>query len=760
MNRLLHFSLMFLCFSLFFTKAQSTFPRLVRVSGQSQDQGKVNYEYFYTGKTLDSIVSEQKNFKLKQIFSYQSDGKIAEIEEMQWSNYRQDWYKANLYVYSYSKAGLLKSIAKKVMSGTSYNEYEDYSYGYDKQGRLILVDVYDYSRDFSYKEIHYTYDEKGRKNKMITKQSIGEGEALRENKREEYVYNDADQLIQKNTFVLYNGAMTADKVISYTYDSAGGCTEIATTPVGIKFASEIRRFTNNTDIPIKNVFLGTTPQSYFPDFEACDFVRLTEEILLADLNGKYSRHSQFTYTYADLPKSEKAALSFTIDGSVSNLSFSVTTAQPESLVKVVFPDGSIAEEKSDKEYGIARFGKKVAGGKQGQILIYAQDIVALASQQTGISQLDLTSTPKLKRLTIPFQTLTTIDLSHTPFLEELYLQGCTQLKEVDITPLKGLKRLNISNNTTTQVRGLDEAFYLEHLIAYNSNLRNPNPKNWKQIKTLDLVQTQLETIDLSSNVELERLELTDNRLTSINLGALTKLKVLKVGKNQLQKIDLSSCKKLEELDVNGNQLTRLEIHSSLLDNLDCGNNNLSLAALPEKGQMTTYIYWPQGAFPLPETIETQAPLNLHELVSLTGVLGAPSLSEFAVIDEQGKEYEPETYYSLENGVFTFKQSMETPVRIRVLNKAFPKLTGKAASHSTLFRVKKGGSVNLFVEEIPYTIQDNRLIVSSPTDAGYSIFDISGRCIFQASENSDNEISLRPGNYLLLLGAKSYKIHIP
>lgn len=739
------------------------FPRLVKVSGSAENQGNITYDYFYSNNHLDSIVWEQKNFKLKQIFSYKEDGKIAQVEEMQWSTYRKAWTRANLFEYAYNKKGLLKTISKKVIAGNDYAEYEDYSYEYNSKNQLIMVDVYDYSRDFTYKETLYKYDDQGRKTEVLTKQTTAEsGGELVDYKKEELTYNNSNQLIQKTIFVRYEGGLVADKVYDYSYDTEGGCSEIAMTPIGIKFATEIRRFVNNNSILLKDVFIPEGPQSFFPDWEATSTLRKSEEVVLVDLNQKENRQSYFEYTYADLPKSQTPNIRLSLDGSVSKISFSVTTATPKSSVRVVFPNGEEVEDISDEEYGIARFGTVLSQEQSGNIDIYTQDPIAIASQQMGIRQIQFFSAPNLRRLTIPYQTLTSLDLTSTPRLEELYLQGCEKLLEVNISGLSRLKRLNVANNSAIQITGLEQAVQMESFIAYNSGIKSLDLKNWPKIKELDLTHTGLTEIDLSANSLLTHLELTDNQLSSISLDNLNNLKVLKIGSNQLKEINLSNLTQLEELDINGNLLSRLDLSANFLSSLDCGNNLLSLGDLPAKGSMNSYIYWPQGAFPLPQEVSLEKGLDLQYMSSLLGVLGTPTASTFALMDEAGNEYDPETYYLLENGMFTFKQPIETLVRIRVLNKAFPKLTGKTASYSTFFKVTKGTSVDRIEAEKPYLVHGNRLTILPQEGAETLLFSISGELLWKSTLNSSTpspEFTLPSGAYLLRVGTETYKIVI-
>ena len=105
--------------------------------------------------------------------------------------------------------------------------------------------------------------------------------------------------------------------------------------------------------------------------------------------------------------------------------------------------------------------------------IICDQMYSFAAQDTGISEVELTDCPQLKRLTLKYQQLSSIDLSKASNLEELYLDGNEQLEQVDLTGLGSLRWLNVSNLPKLKTLDLAQIPSLTHLLAYNTQCANP-----------------------------------------------------------------------------------------------------------------------------------------------------------------------------------------------------------------------------------------------------------------------------------------------
>ena len=386
-------------------------------------------------------------------------------------------------------------------------------------------------------------------------------------------------------------------------------------------------------------------------------------------------------------QSGESKLTYVADGSNAVQSFSVRTTYPNTKVTVTFPDGIVAEAVSDGEYRLTQFAHRIKDvAAPWTIEIKTEGIASFASQQTGITNVTLEGCKEIKRITLPYQNLENIQLSGLGELEELYLQGNTKLRTVDVATLTSLKILNLSNTENLVLTGLDKCTSLNSLYAYNSSLSNPRLATLTQLKVLDLTNTKTSAIDLSANTQLTEVQLTDNQLTDIDLSALKELQKLGIGKNKLQYIDLSENKELTELDVNGNQLHAFNIAMDALTSLDCGANHLPLSQLPMRGELTTYIYWPQKDFAVAKQIEVGRPMDLSREAKATGVAQSEKKTTFFVYDSDGNMLSEGDDYTCTEGVFVFTKAFEKPLRIKIKTDAFPKLKDKNALYSSYFTV--------------------------------------------------------------------------
>lgn len=473
------------------------------------------------------------------------------------------------------------------------------------------------------------------------------------------------------------------------------------------------------------------------------------------------------FFFTSLPIQAQSKLMYVADGSVPIQSFSVRTITPNTTVSVKFPDGIVAEAVSDNEYRLTQFAHRIKDvPAPWTIEISVEGIASFASQQTGITKVDLTGCKEIKRLTLPYQNLESINLSGLEEMEELYLHGNTKLKALDVTDLTELKILNISNTEGLIPVGLNHCTALSYLYAYNSSLSNPDLSTLTELQVLDLTNTKTSSIDLSKNIKLQSVELTDNLLTDVNLSALKDLIKLNINGNKLQHIDLSQNTKLVELNVSSNQLQTLNIVLDSLTSLDCGANRLPISQLPMRGNLSTYIYWPQKDFMVAQQVEVGKPLDLSQEAEATGVAQSKKKTVFFVYDSEGNMLSEGDDYTCTNGIFTFSKAFDKALRIKIKTAAFPKLKDKASLYSTYFKVvTPTTSINsATTAKDPYfsTTPGHLTIVLTDKPATVSIYQLDGKCALKTSvkPNTPLSVPLPQGVYLVVIGDKSFKVIIP
>ena len=96
------------------------------------------------------------------------------------------------------------------------------------------------------------------------------------------------------------------------------------------------------------------------------------------------------------------------------------------------------------------------------------------------------------------------------------------------------------------------------------------------IRSLDVAENMITTLDLSANTLLVNLDVSGNLLTDLDLSVLSNLTRLNVSNNSLESLDLDSNLSLVDLNVSNNILSILEVDVLLnLEELNCASNQLS-----------------------------------------------------------------------------------------------------------------------------------------------------------------------------------------
>ena len=199
--------------------------------------------------------------------------------------------------------------------------------------------------------------------------------------------------------------------------------------------------------------------------------------------------------------------------------------------------------------------------------------------QNKIDRLDLSTIPACKELHITDNKITEIDLTSCRELEELYC-GYNEIEKLDVRENKSLtvlncynthiKELDISNNPLLEIlKAGDNEYSKEIVFDFNPLL-----------KSIDLENIKLPSINLSNLKKLEKLWLKGNRLVSIKLKDNTLLNYLDLGENNIETLDVSMLPLLEELRCNKNKLKSLDLsENKKLKIINLKNNDFSACSL-------------------------------------------------------------------------------------------------------------------------------------------------------------------------------------
>jgi Leucine-rich repeat (LRR) protein len=158
-----------------------------------------------------------------------------------------------------------------------------------------------------------------------------------------------------------------------------------------------------------------------------------------------------------------------------------------------------------------------------------------------------------------------------------------QINSIDLSQNIELESLDCSSN---QLTGLD--------LSKNLSLAALNCVG-NQLKELNILSSQLYALNASNNIlstisvdvsaRLSLLYLSNNQLKSINLINNPALSELKCDNNKLTSIDLSKNLKIRYLDISNNVLSSLDLcKNTEILKLICSSNDISKIIIPKKIQ--------------------------------------------------------------------------------------------------------------------------------------------------------------------------------
>ncbi len=148
------------------------------------------------------------------------------------------------------------------------------------------------------------------------------------------------------------------------------------------------------------------------------------------------------------------------------------------------------------------------------------------------------------------------------------------LDSLDVSSNMNLRLFACHDNLLTHLN-TNGLSNLESLACYNNQLTNINISTNTALIGLSSYNNPLGTLDLSANVNLQYLECYINQLTNLDLSTNIALYYLNCGANQLTSLDLSNNTALETSRSIGNQLTSLDVSNNTnLRILDCSYNQI------------------------------------------------------------------------------------------------------------------------------------------------------------------------------------------
>ena len=227
-----------------------------------------------------------------------------------------------------------------------------------------------------------------------------------------------------------------------------------------------------------------------------------------------------------------------------------------------------------------------------------KNITTIDCSGNYISEIRLPGLTKLVTLSCYGNPIEVLDLSNCSALRVLNIQSSAdnaivenELKltyydqseslTIDVTNTI-MNRIYVCRSNTLAYLDVSKNTHLTELSAYvNPNLNSIDVSSLVQLQTLDLGDCSFTNLDVSQNVLLTKLFVTNNKLCTLNVSQNKQLQVLKCGGNQISNLKILNNDKLETLVANDNLLSSIILsnHPALRSiNID-GNAEITLIDL-------------------------------------------------------------------------------------------------------------------------------------------------------------------------------------
>ena len=175
-------------------------------------------------------------------------------------------------------------------------------------------------------------------------------------------------------------------------------------------------------------------------------------------------------------------------------------------------------------------------------------------------------------------TITVLDISFF-FLSDLTgLEAFPNLKIFKCSTVGLVSSINLSGNPKLEYIDCSSNFSLTKIDFLSNPL----------LKTIYCQNSQIDTLNVGSNLNLEVIDCSNNKLTEISLAENSKLKSLKCSNNKLSLLKISANIMLDEIYCNENKLTGIELPEvNSIKILDCSNNQLGSLDISDLHSLTS-----------------------------------------------------------------------------------------------------------------------------------------------------------------------------
>ena len=318
---------------------------------------------------------------------------------------------------------------------------------------------------------------------------------------------------------------------------------------------------------------------------------------------------------------------------------------------------------------------------------------------------------------------------------------CADIDLVKLPEVCGLIRFEAGNTDNS----------VKRLVLDCNRIATLDLTLFKQCEEISANSCYANEIKLPATTTLKKLSLNGNNITQIALSEYKNMEELSLERNKLTEIDLSQLNNLTKVNIEYNKISSLKLNDDYtkLAELKCGHNAIPMYMLPEKKNMTIYMYAPQESYDIPKALINEYVVDLSRFNNLKGVTGKPQPTTYMwfIADNSSTPIIKALHYDEKDGIFSFKLPETTKMYCSIQTEAFPDLTSEAQSYHTKPITMKAVTNNVSniegnKDEIRIYQSVNAVTVFAKSDTTIHIYNVQGEYITSSSIKANGSVTIQ------------------
>lgn len=318
---------------------------------------------------------------------------------------------------------------------------------------------------------------------------------------------------------------------------------------------------------------------------------------------------------------------------------------------------------------------------------------------------------------------------------------CANINLVKLPEVCGLIRFEAGNTDNS----------VKRLVLDCNRIATLDLTLFKQCEEISANSCYTNEIKLPATTTLKKLSLNGNNITQIALSEYKNMEELSLERNKLTEIDLSQLNNLTKVNIEYNKISSLKLNDDYtkLAELKCGHNAIPMYMLPEKKNMTIYMYAPQESYDIPKALINEYVVDLSRFNNLKGVTGKPQPTTYMwfIADNSSTPIIKALHHDEKDGIFSFKLPETTKMYCSIQTEAFPDLTSEAQSYHTKPITMKAVTNNVSniegnKDEIRIYQSVNAVTVFAKSDTTIHIYNVQGEYITSSSIKANGSVTIQ------------------